>query len=457
MRTHASVRPRGGRFVPPRTFFPLARVRFGRGVWVVIVFFLATLAARAAGADGDDREFRLAIIVMRHGVRSQVSTNEEIGRFAAQPWPCWEVPPGYLTPHGRHLMVLLGAYYRETFAAQGLLTGRTDEDLKSIYFRADSDERTVETARGLGLGLLPGAEPVVHAKAEGRIDPLFHPVGRPDRALAAAAVRGRIGDNPAILGEANKPLFEMMQRVLFDGEMTPPGKISPFVLPVPARPDQTTRAVDLRPLSGTVAAFAEAFLLEYADGLPPQDVGWGRITPEMITQLLRLHSLYFDLIYRTFYQAQAEGSNLASHLLATLEQAASGQAVPGAIGGRNGRLVVLVGHDGNVASLGGLLGISWRVPGSQEDPVFPGGGLVFELHRHRDGRFFVRTSYVAQTLDQMRFAPPLTPSNPPARAPIFVPGCSRAGPGFDAPLEQFEALLRRVIDPDFTDAAPDQA
>jgi 4-phytase/acid phosphatase len=37
--------------------------------------------------------------------------------------------------------------------------------------------------------------------------------------------------------------------------------------------------------------------------------------------------------------------------------------------------------------------------------------------------------------------------NPPMVAPIFIPGCSAATPGYDAPLDRIEALFHRVIDP----------
>jgi hypothetical protein len=39
--------------------------------------------------------------------------------------------------------------------------------------------------------------------------------------------------------------------------------------------------------------------------------------------------------------------------------------------------------------------------------------------------------------------------NPPLVAPIFIPGCSEAVSGFDAPLGRFEEVLHRVINPEF--------
>jgi 4-phytase / acid phosphatase len=89
------------------------------------------------------------------------------------------------------------------------------------------------------------------------------------------------------------------------------------------------------------------------------------------------------------------------------------------------------------------------------NPTLPGSSLVFELWRHagQSDSFYVRISYVTQTLDQMRDATPLSRDNPPALSPVFIPGCSGPGPGFDAPLAGFVRQARKVIDPAFI--APD--
>jgi 4-phytase/acid phosphatase len=168
-----------------------------------------------------------------------------------------------------------------------------------------------------------------------------------------------------------------------------------------------------------------------------------------------LDTLFFDLYSCTPYLAQIQASDLADHILATLEQAVLGRAVTGAIGSPGDRMAILVGHDDNIIPLGKLLNIGWRVPGSAANLALPGGALVFELRRARgDGRFLVRTRYVSETLEQMRDAAPLTLEHPPATEPIFVPGCSLASPGYDAPLDLFAAHLRAAIDPVFTSPEP---
>ena len=67
-------------------------------------------------------QLRYVVIITRHGVRSPTWTNDRLNQYSAEPWPDWGVPPGYLTPHGRALMQLMGAYYRDWLLSQRLLT-----------------------------------------------------------------------------------------------------------------------------------------------------------------------------------------------------------------------------------------------------------------------------------------------------------------------------------------------
>jgi len=419
------------------------------------LFAVALAASPPARAGGPDSELKLVIVLTRHGVRSPLLTNEALGKFAAQPWPQWSVAPGVLTPHGRRQMELFGAYYRARYVGEGLLTGKTADDSPLVFFRADNDQRTLETTRALAAGLLPGAEPDLHARPAGQVDPLFQPVkaapGLPDRNLAIAAVLGRIGNNPATVPQAYQSVFATLQQVL-GGEngSLPPGKTVVTDLPGQVQAGTGDNTVALQGPLRTAEQIVDALLLEYTEGLPMKEVGWGRLTPAKLTQILQLHSLYFDLTQATLYPAQAQASNLADHLLQTIEQSTGGPPRPGALGTPGQKLIMVVGHDTNIVNLGGLLGVNWWLPGTQVNPVLPGGALVLELRRRQhDGQFVIRAYYLSQDLGQIRSLSPLTLETPPAIAPIFIPGCSEAGPGFDAPLGKFEDLLHRVIDPKF--------
>jgi len=395
----------------------------------------------------------LVVILGRHGIRSPLLTPAEMAPYAAQAWPQWPVAPGVLTPHGGRQMVAMGGYFRDRYTKEGLLSGQSAEDVDRIQFRSDSDQRTIESAVRLAEGLLPGAAAVIHHRPQDAADPLFVPVrlniGQPDRALAAAAILGRIGNDPQAVFEAHRPTFVRLQHILYGDEPIAPDKRPPLLQSPGLGPGTNTNLVALTGPLRQGLVMTDALLLEYAEGMPLSQVGWGRMTRADLTDLLSVHSLEFDLTQKTFYCAQAQGSNLARHLRETLDQAVSGRAVAGAIGTPAQRMLVVLGHDTNLINLAGLLGLSWIVSGSPNDPVLPGGSLVLELRKGDDGVQRVRIYYATQTLDGMRGGEPVDAAHPPALAPIFIPGCSDSSPGYDAPLTKFEQRLEQAIDPKF--------
>jgi 4-phytase / acid phosphatase len=389
-------------------------------------------AAVASGAD-----LRYVVIVSRHGVRSPTGKPDRMNLYSAQPWPKWDVPPGYLTEHGAQLMTLFGSYDRALLAQEGLLAADGCADAGHVSIYADSDQRTRETGKALAAGMFPQCSIDVHALPEGTPDPLFHPLeaggDNPDKQWALAAVSGRIGGNPAGLTEAWRPQLEAMEDVLLGcpkgAPCTPSGATPPaslFDIPASIGQGKTDHLVELRSPLGPASTMAEDFLLEYTNGMDQAQVGWGRVDEKTLRELLQIHTGEADVMERTPIIARAQASNLLSHIVQAMQQSVDGKAIAGAMGKPDDRVLLLVGHDTNLASISGALGLSWLIDGRRDDTP-PGGALVFELWKSRTtGEYSVRTFYTAQTLDQMRNATPLSLAVPPDRAPVFVPGCGRA-------------------------------
>jgi len=399
------------------------------------------------------------VILTRHGVRSPTWPAERLNQYSTRQWPDFGVPPGFLTPHGRRLMELVGAYDRAYLAHAGLLSASGCEDAGRIFIWADTDQRTIESGHALASGMAPGCPIEVRSLPEGTDDPLFSPIAlgiaHADRATAVASVMGRLGSRPGAVVEAYRPAFETMQEVLLGctpGPNCPPEGTSvaqPLLdLATSVGPGTGDRLVEFAGPLSAASTLAQNFLLEYTNAMPAKDLGWGRLNESSLRQMMMLHGAYSDLMRRTPYLAGANGSNLLSHMLRSIEQAVARKAVPGALGTPADGVLVIVGHDTNISNLAGMLGLSWLIEGYQRDDTPPGGALVFELWRHPvTGSYSVRTSYTAQTLEQMREARPLTLDSPPAKAPVFIPGCSTADEGFACTWVQFRRTVEAAIDP----------
>ncbi|HWB82944.1 MAG TPA: histidine-type phosphatase [Bryobacteraceae bacterium] len=432
-----------------RSAFRLARLvgmirpTANAGAILALAALLAAWPVSAAG--GSHAELKYALIVSRHGVRSPTWDAARLNEYSAQPWPEWGVAPGEITARGRAGVKLMGAYYRDSFSKAGLLHTDGCRDVARIYIRADSGQRTRETGRAFAGSLLPGCQIPVATQQSGK-DPLFSGVGKPDPELAAKAVRERLGPAAAVLAKY-QPEFDALTWILTGGKSAHRTVMS-------AAPDEggdSGAAGIPRPLA-TASTLSEVFLLEYAEGLPPSALGWGRLTKEKLLQILELHTAYADVARRTPYLARARGSNLLAHILASLEQAMSGKPVTGALGQPDDALAILAGHDTNLSNLSGMLDLSWRIPGHAPDDTPPESALIFSLWRDgAEGNWFVKLEFVTPSLDQMRHLDPLTLASPPARVPVTVPSCTAPRPDGGCTWPSFRAAMQKAIDPKFTD------
>jgi 4-phytase/acid phosphatase len=429
-------------------------------VFIVLLLPYHPLMGWAQTGQTQTSQLKFVIILSRHGVRSPTGKVGKLNLYSAEPWPQWDVPPGHLTARGSQLMTIFGGYDRAYFVQQRLLFAKGCADTRHVSFIADSDQRTVATGRALATGMFPDCSVEVQALPRSTPNPLFHPlaahVGHPDHAFAAAAVSGRIGDNPAGLVEAYRSSLIEMEKVLLncssEVRCPPEGTLankSLFSLKSSIGPGTGDHLVDLQGPLSVASTIAEDMLLEYTDGMSDQNVGWGRLDAATLNQILVIHTAHAGLLDQTPYIARVQASNIMSHILATMEQAVEQKDVAGALGKPGDKVVFLIGHDTNIANVAGLLGLSWLVDGRQ-DATPPGGALVFEVWSSKErGIYFVRAYYESQTLEQMRTLVPLSLDRPPVRANIFLPGCSTQDREYSCKWNEFKQTVKNVIDPAF--------
>lgn len=385
------------------------------------------IKATAANDHAGDR-LKLVVILSRHGVRSPTWTQDRLDAYSALPWPTWSVPPGNLTSRGFDLLKQFGSYDRAVLAEANLLTAHGCEDSSKTYIWADTDQRTLESGRALAEGLFPGCSPAVHSLAPAQNDPLFHPHTSeriPVRASFAPLQAQAKSKNNMLQNE----LLTEMQHVLWGCDpkivCTPvhPPQNSLLATPSMAAHGKRDQVIESQDSLALAATFSENLLLEYADGIPMEQVGWGKVDESQLRSFLDLHTANFDRTHRASERARAEASNMLFHITRTLQQGVEQRPVADVIGPTGSKLVMLAGHDTNLAGVAALLGLHWTLDGRTDDTP-PGTELAFELWQNDHGSYSVRVTVTMQTLRQMREMQTLTPATPPAQQVLTLPGCN---------------------------------
>jgi 4-phytase/acid phosphatase len=425
---------------------------------MLLAFLLTALCSPMAfcqsASPHDDGDLRAVIVLMRHGVRTPIESETRASAYNAQPWPAWPTDPGVLTPHGAQALRLLADFYHARYRSV-LQTNSCDSP--GIYVEANTTQRTIASAKALLPGLSPQCTLQPHYFA-GRPNPLFSPStsSAVDHQRAADATLGRMANQPEWFTSAFARPLEKMHRVLTNCDGPGCDK---------SKPDFRT----IRVQSGVAAArdpraespvtlgvdFAENFLLQYTEGMPMSQVGWGRVSRDDLNDLMQMNTQYHDFMLRTPYEAQVAASNLAAHIRDTILSAASGKPTPFQLGTTQDRFLLLDGHDSNLTWLGGLLHLDWLLQDQSFNATPPGSALVFEVRRSRaTGASIVQVLFISQTLDQMRDLRTLTGAEQPSIAPIFVPGCSGPGPAYACSVQDFARVVDTTIDNRFVVASP---
>ena len=314
------------------------------GVTAMPMLAQAETPAAAHPAEASEAA-KLTVVVMRHGVRSPTQKPEKLDALSQRPWPRWSVAPGRITAHGDAGLKALGARYRQLLATPAAIAADC-RGLAKIEVITDSDNRNHASAGALLQGMAPGCEAHYRALPEGQANLLFR------------AVKGSMPSlNMAALDADTRQRLQELQQLLD---------------PARAWPQDPAEALQ------QAGGLAENLMLEYAEGMPLAQVGWGQLGLAGVQRLIALHNVSFDLRKRVLPAAAGNASNLTAHLLASLQAAAGATPQVAALAAPDKQLVFVIGHDTNLANLAGLFDLDWA-SAAQPDHYPPGGGLAFEL------------------------------------------------------------------------------
>ncbi len=411
----------------------------------------------AATSEPTPLELQRVVMLMRHSVRPPTKSYVIPEGYASDPWPTWEVPAGHLTPHGFKGAMLLGHWEREALAKRGLLPADGCPQDGTVVVWADTDQRTRKTGEGFAKGLAPGCGIQVGYADGDRNDPLFDPFENRavpyDQSEGKAAILKQVdGDDLQDLARVSRKLHKAFARLdailgccslpLCKASGLPEGCDLGQIHYVWEKVDPHEEVDIVGPLSvgGTAA---ESILLEYANGMPMSDVGWGRASVADLVLLSKIHAAEFDVLERAPYHAWRGATPILQRVLQVFD------------GKQPALLTVLVGHDTNVSHLGGALDLHWQVPGYARDDPAINGTIGFELLTDASGAQFVRAFYFAQGLRQLRELQPLDAEHPPYFHYLAQPSCALPGKPELCTLAGFERMVRDGIVPVDTKSSPD--
>jgi 4-phytase/acid phosphatase len=392
--------------------------------------FAAAKARRSA-----DLRVERVVMLFRHGIRAPLP-GEAVEKLSAQPWPVWSTPPSLLTPHGREAMRLLGVYDRARFAAQGLLARSGCPGPGVVEIWTNTAERTISSGEALAQGLAPGCGLAVGHLAPDSEDPLFHPYEAKavsmDPPTAAAQIKAETGGAEQLIAPHARRLA-LMETILGCGPAPRTPTCDLLHQPGDIRVSGDGKGLDIIGPIDTTSGTAQVLALQYAEGFPLDQVGWGRATRARLTEVSRLHALLFEVYSRPRYMAARLAGPMGRHVLERLTAADAP------------KVTLLVGHDDNIAALASLAGVHFQVASYGYDDPPVGGALGFEVLRdRRTGARYVRAFYQAQTLDQLRNLTQLGVKRPPALQALPLPDCARRGARL-CRLADFAALMNRRL------------
>lgn len=368
--------------------------RYRRRAITVLIMSTWMAFASVTAMASDDMQLERVILLYRHGVRTPLPGEIQANEVNGKPWPTWKQAPSELTPHGAKGAERMGVYDRERLASAGLFPARGCPAPSSIWFWANTDQRTIASAKALAQGFAPGCPIAIGHLPQGDDDPLFHPIEVKavdwSAGDAVASIQAQTGGPDALTAPHGEALATMASVLgCKPGSTQPLCDSSTWHGSLATSPDQS-HMVLTGPIA-TTSGTAEVMLMAYAEGRALSDVGWGRTDAAKLEDLSRLHSLLFDIYARPSYMAERVASLMSKRIVSTLQDADAP------------RLSVMVGSDNNIVALASVLGIHFKMPGyGQDDPPI-GGALGIELWRRpATGQRYVRVFYQAQTLPQLR-------------------------------------------------------
>lgn len=369
------------------------------------------------------------VVFSRHGLRAPLaSPTSTLGKITPNQWPQWDTPASYLTTRGGVLESYFGHYFNEWLVDNKLLTENTCPSENEVYIYTNSLQRTIATGQYFTVGAFPGCiVPIIHKEKLGTMDPVFFPVisdDNPEFKQAAITSINQTAHAKGIEGLNQKlnNTYQDLSNIINYTQSTNclADKQCDFTdLPTKIIIEKGKEPGITGPLR-TGTSIADAFILQYYEGAPLQDIAWGKIkNNKQFEQLVAIKEYYNTILFGSPVIAKQVAANLINYINQTFSEK------------NHTKFTFLVGHDSNVASLFSALKIkSYTLPDQFETTPI-GGKIVFQKWRdNHSGEALMKIEYFYQSTDQIRNLTQLNRNNPPHKVTLAMENCPTNTMGF---------------------------
>lgn len=377
----------------------------------------------------DNYTLEQVVVFSRHGLRAPLaSPTSTLGKITPNQWPQWDTPASYLTTRGGVLESYFGHYFSEWLVDNKLLTENTCPSENEVYIYTNSLQRTIATGQYFTVGAFPGCiVPIIHKEKLGTMDPVFFPVisdDNPEFKQAAITSINQTAHAKGIEGLNQKlnNTYQDLSNIINYTQSTNclADKQCDFTdLPTKIIIEKGKEPGITGPLR-TGTSIADAFILQYYEGAPLQDIAWGKIkNNKQFEQLVAIKEHYNTVLFGSPVIAKQVAANLINYINQTFSEK------------NHTKFTFLVGHDSNVASLFSALKIkSYTLPDQFETTPI-GGKIVFQKWRdNHSGEALMKIEYFYQSTDQIRNLTQLNRNNPPHKVTLAMENCPTNTMGF---------------------------
>lgn len=400
----------------------------------------------AARQVSDHYQLEKVVMLIRHGVRAPTNT-PALNKATGKIWPQWNVPDGFLTGHGYAGILAQGSYQLTQWRELGLPlashAGCPAAD--QVWLWAAPDQRTKATGAALLDGMFPGCGMVVHSTT-GKHDPLFDTmamgIARPDENKVIQQVKERLGSPAQARTTYANAVTDLRKAVCHTDEKNCKFPDSDWGVEI----NNKGKIKLTGPVAGG-AAIGETIRLQYSENLPLSQVAFGHArNAQQVSNLMALHAAKYDLLSDTPEYASHGGSLLMRQLVAAITARSQSPSPLTEKPYLQSPLVIMVGHDTNIAQIQTMLGFNWQLPGYPHNDIPPGGSLITERYLDKKtGEHFIHLIFAARTLDQWRRLSPLNARNPLPVAEFKNPDCHETSVGELCPIKTFVRLAEKNL------------